>query len=147
MRTHSHTVFVFIASIVHRTLVMIKSALHLLEVFFWVYSIASWCMCFYVYFASAEGLRWFLTFNNYLLIFGATIGLSLLPFRHVPLSSIIAVHLIWSFYAILVSAHYWHYKLWSRQIIPVNLPLVFLFIWTMTKQMSDMHTQNFSLHI
>ncbi|KAH9598108.1 hypothetical protein LSM04_003692 [Trypanosoma melophagium] len=95
----------------------------------WVYGVSSWCMCFYVFFSSGEGYRWFTTFQNYLLILGATGAAAALPFLNVPSTSIFVAFTGWSFYAMLVNVHYWRFKLWSRHIIPVNTPLLLLFLW------------------
>ncbi|ORC91494.1 uncharacterized protein TM35_000064990 [Trypanosoma theileri] len=86
-------------------------------------------MCFYVLFSSGEGYRWFTTFQNYLLILGATGAAAALPFLDVPSTSIFVAFTGWSFYAMLVNVHYWRFKLWSRHIIPVNTPLLLLFLW------------------
>lgn len=101
------------------------------EALFWVYGIASWCMCFYVFFSCGEGIVWFATMNNYLLIFGALSAAAALPFAAVPLSSILIVFTGWCFYAMLVTAHYYRFRarLWSTHIVPVNLPLLALMVW------------------
>ncbi|RNC46238.1 hypothetical protein TcCL_NonESM03915 [Trypanosoma cruzi] len=95
----------------------------------WVYGVASWCMCFYVFFSSGEGCRWFTTLQNYLLLLGATGAAAAVPFFEVPSATIFITFSGWSFYAMLVSAHYWRFKLWRRHVIPVNAPLMFLFLW------------------
>lgn len=109
--------------------------LGLLETLFWVYGVASWCMCFYVLFSCGEGLHWFLTMSNYLLIFGALVSLAALPFTTVPAASILIVFSGWSFYAMLVTAHYYRFgRLWLSHIVPVNVPLVVLFLWAVLRQ-------------
>ncbi|RNF06027.1 hypothetical protein TraAM80_04181 [Trypanosoma rangeli] len=102
---------------------------HLLYTLCWVYGVASWCMCFYVFFSSGEGYRWFTTLHNYLLILGATGAAAAAVFLDVPSTSIFLTFSGWSFYAMLVTAHYWRFRLWRRHIIPVTVPLLFLFAW------------------
>eukprot|EP00796_Vickermania_ingenoplastis_P008225 gene8225-5747_t len=98
----------------------------LLELY-WIYAVASWCMSWYVFFSSGEGLQWFATFQNYLLIFGAVSGAALcMAGAHIPAASLLVVFAGWSLYAFLVISRYWRYKLWRRHIIPVALPLLFI---------------------
>ncbi|CAD2212821.1 hypothetical protein ADEAN_000023300 [Angomonas deanei] len=111
--------------------------LSLLSYLFWVHGVASWCMCFYVFFSCGEGVRWFLTFQNYLLIFGALFAAAAFPYTTVPSASRLTVFAGWSLYAMLVSVHHWRFKLWRQQLLPVNLPLVALFLWEVYVQLSD----------
>lgn len=106
------------------------------ETLFWAYAVGSWCMSFYVLFSCGEGVRWFASFNNYLLIFGATCGLVAAPFHTVPSSSVLIVFTGWSMYSMLVTMHYLRFQLWRLHIIPVTLPLVFLFLWEGYRQWS-----------
>ncbi|KPI88564.1 hypothetical protein ABL78_2376 [Leptomonas seymouri] len=106
----------------------------LLEILFWVYAVASWCMCFYVLFSCGEGIWWFTTLHNYLLIFGATCGASIAPFRTVPSSSLLIVFTGWSFYAMLVTTHSLRFRLWRSHVLPVTAPLVFLMGWAQCRQ-------------
>lgn len=104
--------------------------LDLISVAFWVYGIACWCMCFYVFFSCGEGVHWFLTLHNYLLLFGALASLAMLPLVTVPPASIHIVFSGWSFYAMLVTAHYYRFsRLWLSHILPVTLPLPALLLW------------------
>ncbi|AYU83677.1 hypothetical protein LdCL_360039200 [Leishmania donovani] len=100
-----------------------------LEALFWVYAVASWCMCFFVFFSCGEGIRWFTTFHNYLLIFGATSGAAMAPFRTVPSGSLLTVFSGWAFYAMLVSVHSMRFRLWRGHVLPVTAPLLFMMVW------------------
>ncbi|KAL7695940.1 hypothetical protein NQL31_004482 [Lotmaria passim] len=106
----------------------------LLETLFWVYAVASWCMCFYVFFSCGEGIRWFTTFHNYLLIFGATCGAAMAPFRTVPSCSLLIVFTGWAFYAMLVTTHSMRFRLWRNHVLPVTAPLVLIMGWAQCRQ-------------
>ncbi|KAK7196163.1 hypothetical protein NESM_000551300 [Novymonas esmeraldas] len=110
--------------------------LDLLEALFWVYAVASWCMCFYVFFSCGEGIRWFTTFHNYLLIFGATCGAAVVPFRTVPSASLLTVFSGWSFYAMLVSIHSLRFRLWRDHVLPVTAPLLGLMVWAQCRELA-----------
>ncbi|CCW65634.1 unnamed protein product [Phytomonas sp. EM1] len=103
--------------------------LALLSVLFWIYGVASWCMCFYVLFSCGEGIHWFTTFKNYLLIFGVVSAAAASPFVVIPSASILVVFAGWSLYAMLVTEHCRRYKLWRAHVIPVNVPLCFMLLW------------------
>lgn len=105
-----------------------------LEALFWVYAVASWCMCFYVFFSCGEGIRWFTTFHNYLLIFGATCGAAMAPFRVIPSCSLLTVFSGWSLYATLVSLHSVRFRLWRAHVLPVIAPLALLMVWAQYRQ-------------
>ncbi|SYZ70148.1 hypothetical_protein [Leishmania braziliensis MHOM/BR/75/M2904] len=106
----------------------------LLEALFWVYAVASWCMCFFVVFSCGEGIRWFTTFHNYLLILGATSGAAMAPFRTVPSSSLLMVFSGWAFYAMLVSVHSMRFRLWRSHVLPVTTPLLLMMMWAQCRQ-------------
>lgn len=108
---------------------------HMLEVLLGVYGVGSWCMCFYVFFSCGEGIYWFTTCNNYLLILGATCAAAASTFWTFPSASLTITFTGWSFYAMLVTAHYWRFKLWRRHIIPVNAVLLYLFCWQAYRQL------------
>ncbi|CBH17939.1 hypothetical protein, unlikely [Trypanosoma brucei gambiense DAL972] len=98
-------------------------------IFLWPYGIISCCMCFYVFFSSGEGIHWFTTFRNCFVILGAVVATAALPFFRVPSLSLFIAFSAWSVYAALVAAHYWRFRLWRRHLIPVNMPLVVMFLW------------------
>ncbi|KAG5490195.1 hypothetical protein JKF63_00314 [Porcisia hertigi] len=105
-----------------------------LEALFWVYAVSSWCMCFFVFFSCGEGIRWFTTFHNYLLIFGATCGAAIAPFRTVPSGSLLTVFIGWAFYAMLMSMHSMRFRLWRSHVLPVTAPLLIMMAWAQYRQ-------------
>jgi hypothetical protein len=94
----------------------------------WVYGATSWCMCFYIAFASCEGLRWFSMRRNPFLVAGAAgallvcFGLGQAP----PCAALFITAWGWSCYALLVSLQYCRVRLFRRHVIPVNIPLALL---------------------
>ncbi|CCW69312.1 unnamed protein product [Phytomonas sp. Hart1] len=103
--------------------------LGLLGVIFWTYGVACWCMCFYVLFSCGEGIHWFTSFKNYLLIIGAISAAAATPFVVIPSTSILVVFTGWSLYAMLVTEHCRRFKLWRTHVIPVNTPLCLMLLW------------------
>lgn len=101
----------------------------------WVWPMFCWCMCFYVVFASGEGFHWFnFRLNPFLLMLaigGALVwGLGFDAPR--PLSVGLAA-CAWSFYAMLVSAQSWRFRLWRRHILPVCAPMFVLLAWAVSQ--------------
>ena len=85
-------------------------------------------MCFYIAFASCEGLKWFNVKRNPLLVVGAVgavlafVGGGEVP----PCSAMFVTAWGWSCYAMLVTLQYCRVRLFQRHVIPVNIPLVLL---------------------
>lgn len=103
----------------------------------WVWPVASWCMCFYIIFASCEGLRWFDARQNpYLIVgcLGGAVVCGLWGAHQVPSSSIFIAAWGWSLYSTLVTVQYWRFRLIARHIAPVNAPLVVLLWWFSSRQ-------------
>ena len=116
-----------VSSVSHGASMILSLALPLL----WVYALSSWCMCFYVLFASCEGVRWFSILRNPLLIAGAVGGLvtAAWQFSAPPCSSVVITCLGWTAYSALVTMQHGKFLLWSRHILPVNAPTVVLLWW------------------
>ncbi|CUG86452.1 membrane-associated protein, putative [Bodo saltans] len=105
--------------------------LSLITSLLWVYALGSWCMCFYVLFASCEGARWFSARRNPLLIAGAVGGFAATAWQlnSPPCSSVAVTCLGWTAYSALVTMQHGKFLLWSRHILPVNAPTVALLWW------------------
>lgn len=105
--------------------------LHAMVSVMWIWPIISWCMCFYVVFASSEGVRWFsVRHNPYLISLAVGGALVWLQGVDAPRPASVALSAAaWSCYAVLVSQQSWRYRLWRRHIVPVNVPLLALVLW------------------
>jgi hypothetical protein len=98
----------------------------------WLWPIISWCMCIYIVLASREGLRWFdWRQNPYLISFAASgVVVWALGISSPTSISVATSAACYSFYAVLVTTLHWRFRQW-RIIIPVNLPLALLLLWTL----------------
>jgi len=94
----------------------------------WTWHVGSWCMCYYVTFASGEGWRWFSLRLNPYLIAGAAVGIGrCVAGARPPRAALMIMFLSWTWYAMLVSVQSWRWRLFTQQILPVCTPLVVLF--------------------
>jgi hypothetical protein len=93
-------------------------------------------MCFYIYFAAGEGWRWFNVRKNPFLFLGAAGGVVALAVGMVPSCvSVFTACCGYATVAMLVSVQYTKFgvlaprTIWTRQLLPVNIPLLCLFYW------------------